>query len=65
MKRNLLPLLLCLSLLLTGCSSILEREYRSVSRHVSQTSDADDTSALRVENYSDLVNSVLYFVSAG
>lgn len=65
MKRNLLLLLLCLSLLLTGCSSILEREYRSVSRHISQTSDADDTSALRVENYSDLVNSVQYFVSAG
>lgn len=65
MKSRLIVLILACSLLLTGCSGILEREYRSVSRHVSQTSDTEDTSALRVENYSDLVNSVQYFVSAG
>lgn len=65
MKRIVLIVILSLSLLLTGCSDILKREYRSVSRHVSQTSDEEDHSALRVETYSDLVNSVQYFVSTG
>ena len=38
MRKSCLALLLaCCLLALTGCSSLLEREYRSVSRHVSQT----------------------------
>ncbi|MGM9537344.1 MAG: hypothetical protein ACI3VN_03325 [Candidatus Onthomonas sp.] len=63
-QRLTLLLVLCL-FLLTGCSSLLEREYRSVSRHISQTADTEDTSVLRVERYSDLVNSVQFFVTLG
>ncbi|MCD7801730.1 MAG: hypothetical protein LUH09_02280 [Clostridiales bacterium] len=67
MKRRVAALLLALCLLpaLSGCESLLERDYRSVSRHISQTSDTEDTSALRAESYSDLVNSVQFFVSMG
>lgn len=66
MRKSCLALLLaCCLLALTGCSSLLEREYRSVSRHVSQTADTEDTSVLRVEHYSDLVNSVQFFVTLG
>ncbi len=67
MKRRIAVLLLAFCLLpaLSGCDSLLEREYRSVSRHISQTSDTEDTSALRAESYSDLVNSVQFFVSMG
>ncbi len=67
MKRRITVLLLafCLLPVLSGCNSLLERDYRSVSRHISQTSDTEDTSALRAETYSDLVNSVQFFVSMG
>ncbi|MCC8129181.1 MAG: hypothetical protein LIO51_04485 [Clostridiales bacterium] len=67
MKRRIAVLLLALCLFpaLSGCDSLLERDYRSVSRHISQTSDTEDTSALRAESYSDLVNSVQFFVSMG
>ena len=65
MKKKLLILLLSFSLLLTGCSGLLEREYRSVSTHISHTSEEDDSAALRAESYSDLVNGVQYFVSTG
>lgn len=65
MKNRICILLLALALLLTGCGSLLERDYRSVSRHVSHTSDTEDTSALRAESYSELVNDVQFFVSLG
>ncbi|MCD8382731.1 MAG: hypothetical protein LUC30_07445 [Clostridiales bacterium] len=67
MKRRIAALLLAFCLLptLSGCDSLLEREYRSASRHISQTSDTEDTSALRAETYSDLVNSVQFFVTMG
>ena len=66
MRKSCLALLLaCCLFALTSCSSLLEREYRSVSRHISQTADTEDTSVLRVERYSDLVNSVQFFVTLG
>ncbi len=65
MKRSICLLLAVLTLTLSGCSALLERDYRSVSRHVSHTSDAEDTSALRAETYSELVNDVQFFVSMG
>lgn len=64
-KRALALLLGVLLVALTACSSLLEREYHSVSRHISQTADTEDTSVLQVERYSDLVNSVQFFVSMG
>ena len=65
MKRRLCILLAVFMLALSGCSSLLNRDYRSVSRHVSHTSDTEDTSALRAETYSELVNDVQFFVSVG
>ena len=62
--RRATVLILALALL-SGCSSMLEREYVSVTAHVNQTVLADDPSILRAENYQGLVNGVLYFVSQG
>ncbi len=58
-----LSLLLAAVLLLSGCGSLLDRDFSSVTRHTSQQMDTEDSSVLRVETYSDLVNSVQYFVS--
>ena len=66
MKR-ILALLLAL-LTLSGCSSMLNRSYRSVTPHVTHTSDpaAPETpEALRAETYGELVNDVQYLVSTG
>ncbi len=66
MTRRMTALLLtALMLALSGCGSLLDRDYRSVSRHISHTSDTEDTSALRAETYSGLVNDVQFFVSMG
>jgi len=62
--RRVMALILSLTLL-SGCASMLEREYVSVTAHVNQTVLADDPSILRAENYQGLVNGVLYFVSQG
>ena len=65
MKRCFCILLAIFMLALSGCSALLDRDYRSVSRHISHTSDTEDTSALRAETYSGLVNDVQFFVSMG
>lgn len=63
--RRASALLLALSLLLSGCTSMLEVDHLSASPHVNQAVIADDPSVLRAENYQGLVNGVLYFVSQG
>lgn len=55
-------MLLALSLL-TGCSSMLNREYVSVSPHDQFSGTGTDSSSLRAENYQGLVNAILYLVS--
>ena len=62
MKKRMLPLLLALALFLTGCSSLLERSDVSATAHVDYSA-TEDASILRVENYSDLVTSILFFVN--
>lgn len=67
MKHRLLAwaLILALSLPLCGCSSLMKRDYASVSPH-SVTPVADgDPSVLRAERYQDLVNAIIYLVSQG
>lgn len=61
MKRAVF-LLLALTLLVTGCSSMLEREYSSSNRHV-EYPVKDDTSILQAESYQGLVSALLYFVT--
>lgn len=63
--RRITALLLTLTLLLSGCASMLEQDHLVVSPHVNQVVIADDPSVLRAKNYQELVNGVLYFVSRG
>ncbi len=64
MKRMVVPVVLCALLLCaTGCSSILERSYSSVSVHQEQSVSDEDSSILRAETYADLVSCVQHFVT--
>lgn len=62
MKKQLLALSLSALLLLSGCTSMLERSHVSSVPHVDY-SVTEDASILRVETYQGLVNSILYFVN--
>jgi hypothetical protein len=66
-KRRALTLMLAAALAVTatGCSSLWERSYESVTTHVQQSTAAEDPDVLRAEDYSSLVNSLLHFVSQG
>lgn len=63
MKRYAV-LLLCLVCCLTGCTSLLEREYREVEPHSEKFWDAGDSSVLRAVNHQELVNDVLTLLTA-
>lgn len=65
MKKRMLAAGLALCLLLSGCTSMLERSYTSSAAHVDRPITAEDPSVLRVENYRELVSAVLYLVSEG
>lgn len=64
MKKTILALLLICTLLLSGCASMLERDYLSVEPYDPESA-GDNPSALRVESYWDLVDAILYLVSIG
>ena len=56
-------LLFFLSLcLLTGCSSLLEREYSNVEPHSSKFWESEAAGTLRAENYQDIVNDLLILI---
>ena len=63
MKRFLLALALCGALCLTGCASLLNQPYVMVEPHREQPVLAEDSSALQVSTYSELVGAVLFLVS--
>ncbi|MEQ2456420.1 hypothetical protein [Flavonifractor hominis] len=65
MKRILPALALCCALLLSGCTSLLERTYTSVEPHTEHTVSGSDTSTIKADTYSELVNAILFFVSQG
>lgn len=65
MKAKLISLVLVLCLSLTGCASMLERDYIVVSPYQPVSNLPGSSSALRVENYQELVNAILYLVSRG
>ena len=48
--------------LLTGCSSLLEREYSSVEPHSSKFWESEAADTLRAENYQDVVNDLLILI---
>lgn len=61
----MLTLLLAGVLALTGCASMLERDYVATTRYEPVSNTTGSSSALRVENYQELVNAVIYLVSEG
>lgn len=63
MKNRTAALLLALALPLSGCSAMLEREYQTVTNHVQVPLSDEDSAAIWVENYSELVSAILYQVS--
>ena len=62
MNRRALALLLCVLVLLSGCSAMLERGHETVSTHMDYAVTEDD-SVLRAESYQGLVSALLYFVN--
>ena len=61
MKTRLLAWVLAL-MFLTGCASILEREYSTVEPHSSKFWESENADTLRAENYQDLVNDLLILI---
>ena len=65
MAKRLLAVLIASSLLLSGCSSMLARDYANVTAHnMAQTAEGDP-SVLRADSYQELVNALLYLVTQG
>lgn len=62
MKKMILTWLLLAALLLSGCSSFLNREYSTRRTHSSNYYENGQESVLRAENYQDIVNDLLVLV---
>ena len=53
---------LCAFALLTGCASLLERQYSTVEPHSSKFWESEAAGTLRAENYQDIVNDLLILI---
>lgn len=62
MKKRMAVSFLAVCLLLSGCASLLERSYSVVEPYADRYWDASAEDTLRVENYQDLVNSLLMLI---
>ena len=62
MKKLRVLTALCACLLLTGCASLLEREYTVVEPHSSKFWESEAAGTLRAENYQDIVNDLLLLI---
>lgn len=65
MKKRIFASALVLVLLLSGCTALLERDYVVVSPYQPISNSSGTSTALRVENYQELVNAVLYLITMG
>ena len=63
MKKRLTAAALSLSLLLTGCASLLERDYVDITNHNATITAEGDPSVLRAESYQELVNALMFFIT--
>lgn len=62
MKKQFLALLCALCLCLTGCSSLLSREYSYSAAHTEYPL-SEKSAVLQADNYQGLVNAILYFIT--
>lgn len=62
MKKGVLAALLLAGVLLSGCTALLERSYSVVEPYADRYWDSGAEDTLRVDNYQDLVNSLLLLV---
>jgi hypothetical protein len=62
LKRRILALAGAICLLLSGCSSPLDREYSTVTEHTSKYWENGSADTLRAENYQDIVNDLMLLI---
>ena len=62
MDKRILPILMALCLLCTGCASLLERSYSSVEPYTDRFWDSTAEDTLKAASYQDLVNSLLMLI---
>ncbi len=62
MKKLKITAALCALLLLTGCASLLERQYSTVEPHSSKFWESEAADTLRAENHQDIVNDLLLLI---
>lgn len=65
MKKQILALSAAASLVLTGCASMLNRDYDQVTHHVDTTVTDGEDNILRAESYQELVNALIYLINKG
>lgn len=63
MKKGITAALLTVCLLLTGCASLLEREYSTAEPHSSKFWESETAGTLRAENHQDVVNDLLLLIT--
>ncbi len=62
MKKGILAAALAACVLLSGCAALLERSYSLVEPYTDRYWDSGDEDTLRVDNYQDLVNSLVMLI---
>ena len=65
MRKVLCIAMAALLLLSTGCASMLNRDYSSVTSHSATPTAEGDSNTMRVENYQELVNALIYLINQG
>lgn len=63
MRVRFVGVMLLCCLLLSGCASLLDREYSVMELHSSKYWESDSGDTLRAENYQDVVNDLLLLIS--
>ena len=65
MRKMICAVMAALMLLSTGCSSMLNRDYSSVTVHSATPTAEVDANTMRVQNYQELVNALIYLINQG
>lgn len=65
MRKMMCAVMAALMLLSTGCSSMLNRDYSSVTVHSATPTAEGDANTMRVQSYQELVNALIYLINQG